>query len=36
MGMHGAWHLYRNGERWRRPGTQARVILETDDGTVAV
>jgi endonuclease-8 len=36
MGMHGAWHLYRDGERWRRPGTQARVIIETDDGTVAV
>jgi endonuclease-8 len=36
LGMHGSWHLYRAGERWRRPGTQARVILETDDGTVAV
>lgn len=36
MGMHGAWHLYRHGERWRRPGTQARVIIETDNGTVAV
>jgi endonuclease-8 len=36
LGMQGSWHLYRAGERWRRPGTQARVILETDDGTVAV
>lgn len=36
MGMHGSWHLYRTGERWRRPGTQARVIIETDRGVVAV
>ena len=29
--MDGAWHLYRPGERWRRPGHQARAILEVDD-----
>jgi len=36
MGLHGAWHLYGPSDRWRRAGTQARVIIETDDGTVAV
>jgi endonuclease-8 len=34
--MHGSWHLYRVGEPWRRSHTQARVVLEVDDGTVAV
>jgi endonuclease VIII len=28
--------VYRTGERWRRPGHTARVVLEVDDGTVAV
>ena len=28
--MEGEWHLYRTGERWRAPGWQARVVLETD------
>ncbi len=36
MQMTGAWHVYRRGERWRRPGHTARVIVEVDDGTVAV
>jgi endonuclease-8 len=36
LGMHGSWHLYRAGERWRRAGTQARVVIEVDDGTTAV
>ena len=36
MQMTGAWHVYRNGERWRRPGHTARVVMEVDDGTVAV
>jgi endonuclease-8 len=27
--MEGAWHLYRRGERWRGPGWQVRVLLET-------
>jgi endonuclease-8 len=36
MQMTGAWHVYRKGERWRRPGHTARVVLEADDGTVAV
>src|SRR5262249_4887435 len=34
--MHGSWHLYRSGEPWRRSRAQARVVLEVDDGTVAV
>jgi endonuclease VIII len=31
--MQGSWHLYRAGQRWRRPGYQARVILETRQWT---
>jgi endonuclease-8 len=29
--MDGAWHLYRPGERWRRPSHQARAVLTTQD-----
>ena len=29
--MEGVWHVYRNGQRWRRPGFTARAILSTDD-----
>jgi endonuclease-8 len=36
MMMHGSWHLYREGERWRRPGYQARVEVHADNGMVAV
>jgi len=28
--MEGVWHLYRRGERWRRAGHTARVVLEAD------
>jgi formamidopyrimidine-DNA glycosylase len=35
MRMQGAWHIYRQGERWRRPAWQMKALLETDD-TVAV
>lgn len=35
MRMQGAWHLYKRGERWRRPTWQMKALLETDD-TVAV
>jgi endonuclease VIII len=31
MRMTGAWHVYRAGDRWRRPGHQARVVLEAGD-----
>jgi len=30
MRMTGSWHVYRPGERWRKPGAQARIVLETD------
>ena len=30
MRMTGSWHVYRPGERWRKLGSQARVVLETD------
>lgn len=29
--MNGSWHLYRQGERWRRPRSQMRVRLVTDE-----
>jgi endonuclease-8 len=29
--MDGAWHLYRPGQRWRRPNHQARAVLITHD-----
>lgn len=30
MGMSGVWHVYRPGERWRRPRHLARVVLASD------
>ncbi len=41
MRMTGSWHLYRPGERWRKPAHLARAVLEvgptaSDDGWVAV
>jgi endonuclease VIII len=36
MQMTGAWHVYKPGQRWRRPGHTARVVLRVDDGTSAV
>ena len=29
MRMHGSWHIYKPGERWRAPRTQMRIILGT-------
>lgn len=29
--MNGSWHLYRPGERWRRPAREVRVLLATAD-----
>ena len=29
--MDGSWHLYRLGQRWRRPNHQARAVLTTVD-----
>ena len=31
MRMRGVWHLYRPGERWRRPEWQLKALLETED-----
>ena len=31
MRMHGAWHLYRTGERWRQPERRATAVLAFDD-----
>ena len=31
MRMTGSWHVYSAGERWRKPGFQARVVLEAGD-----
>ena len=31
MRMTGAWHVYSAGERWRKPGWQAAVVLEAGD-----
>jgi endonuclease-8 len=33
--MHGSWHRYRPGERWRRPAVRASLVLEVP-GSVAV
>ena len=35
MRMTGSWHVYRPGEKWRRPDHQARVVIEVP-GWVAV
>lgn len=29
--MEGSWHVYRHGTKWKRPGYQARAVLETAD-----
>ena len=31
MRMKGSWHVYRRGDRWRRPASAARVVLEAGD-----
>lgn len=31
MRMTGSWHLYRIGERWRRPSRQARAVVEVPE-----
>ncbi|HVM30923.1 MAG TPA: DNA-formamidopyrimidine glycosylase family protein [Candidatus Limnocylindrales bacterium] len=35
LGLHGSWHRYWPGERWRRPRARAAAIIETP-GVVAV
>ncbi|BAU31325.1 DNA-formamidopyrimidine glycosylase family protein [Microcella alkaliphila] len=29
--MEGVWHVYRRGDRWRRPAFEARIVLEAGD-----
>jgi endonuclease-8 len=31
MRMHGSWHIYRPGERWRAPARDARIVITTSD-----
>ena len=31
MLMNGSWHIYKPGERWRAPGSAARIVIETAD-----
>ncbi len=31
LGLHGSWHRYRAGERWRRPVARAVAVLETPE-----
>jgi endonuclease-8 len=31
--MEGEWHVYQPSERWRRPGWQARAVIEVPDAT---
>ncbi|HUG47861.1 MAG TPA: DNA-formamidopyrimidine glycosylase family protein [Candidatus Limnocylindria bacterium] len=28
LGLHGSWHRYRSGERWRRPASRAVAVLD--------
>jgi endonuclease-8 len=35
LGMHGSWHRYAPGERWRRPAARAKLVMEVR-GAVAV
>jgi endonuclease-8 len=30
MRMNGSWHIYRSGERWRRPARDLRILVATD------
>ena len=30
MRMNGSWHIYRRGERWRRPRRDMRIVIATD------
>ncbi len=36
MKMTGSWHLYREGERWRRSPRAARAVVTTTEGWTAV
>jgi endonuclease VIII len=31
MRMNGSWHIYRTGERWKRPRSDMRIVIKTDE-----
>src|SRR5947208_15501926 len=31
MKMNGSWHIYRPGERWKRPRRDMRIVIGTDE-----
>jgi endonuclease-8 len=31
MRMHGSWHIYKPGERWRKRHSDMRIVIETDE-----
>ena len=31
MRMNGSWHVYKSGERWRRPRSDMRLVIETEE-----
>lgn len=33
LALHGSWHRYRRGERWRRSPSRAVAVIETDTAT---
>jgi endonuclease-8 len=33
LGLHGSWHRYKPGERWRRTAARAVAVLDTTDAT---
>lgn len=36
MKMTGVWHVYGDGDAWRKPASRARVVIELDGGRTAV
>jgi endonuclease VIII len=30
MRMNGSWHIYRRGEKWQRPRSDMRIVIDTD------
>jgi endonuclease-8 len=34
LGMHGSWHRYAPAERWRRPPSRARLVIEVPGAVV--
>jgi endonuclease VIII len=34
LGMHGSWHRYKPAERWLRPPSRARIVIEVPGAVV--